>query len=95
MKNGSVTSAGSRTRELSLFVLHTYSEDGHHKKRVPLLGLPPGPLEPRGRGTADEVPHVVQKDAEHGREVQRGPPGARLRFDCRGKECMTKELNDT
>ena len=73
-----------------LFVLHTYSEDGHHKKRVPLLGLPPGPLEPRGRGTADEVPHVVQKHAEHGREVQRGPPGARLRFDCRGKEMCDK-----
>ena len=71
-------------------MLHTYSEDRHHKKRVPLLSLPTGPLEPRGRGTADEVPHVVQKHAEHGREVQRGPPGARLRFNCRIKEMSEK-----
>ena len=82
--------AARRKQDVFLFVLHTYSEDGHHKKRVPLLGLPPGPLEPRCRGTADEVPHVVQKHAEHGREVQRGPPGARLRFDCRGKEMCDK-----
>ena len=41
------------------YFAHTYSEDRHHQEGVPLPRLPSGPFEPRGRGAAEEVAHVV------------------------------------